>query len=741
MAARLELRFHSPALLQGETMFVGRQFTFTNNRVYPGQVSIIPNYPYIVGANFFDAFAQDVNYGREYTVTSYIEQQNEYLDQSHYIMTITHPDNNHFDNFQNNTSFIGDEITIIPDDGGGGTEPTEFTAEVQESDSTPCENYDLVVESSAERYIRIDFPIGHEIQAQAIAAGTPVTLNFPRPQGAGTGRVRLYDTVQSSRVIATREFVAPRRVTIQGVQVESTPFGASALIQAVGPDDLEYSIDGQEWAKDPQYFELNAGSYTASVRDTFGCVKTRTFNVSQDQVSGLEVEPFIRVPIHNSIHFADRKQDNFLGRLGCGYMQQYIRGDKVVTQFKSSYRNNRAYLIDENLEETEVAVVRKSDNINRESILQGNYKNVDGRLAVFFTGGETPGALPIWYNRGVYLNIEGIGPTQIERIVHDKDDDIIYAVTMLDGSGSANNINITSIHSAHPYEVYEFEIQFLSLGVHQIRIDYDRYGLGNLIKGVGNVSPSPNNNLASLSLQEPIQNGDVINFTMKADLRRERFEVPGIGTFTQSDSNSGTFTWSGVWSGGATSSLNVNQWSGTGESSIEWIVLTKDNEGNRASFLSEMININRSLPKDEFKQVFWYSERNNDILYSTGIKHMRRLEIEKDFTPIPRTEKETYPTDTSIELISASTFGVYNLTFAAMPMELARGLQVGIDISEAVEVEGIAFVSESPATLEDMQPYQVVTAELTLTDQSKTIKDSIRYVEPDYVIPGYVFPN
>src|SRR5690606_12152893 len=135
--------------------------------------------------------------------------------------------------------------------------------------------------------------------------------------------------------------------------------------------------------------------------------------------------------------------------------------------------------------ETEISVIQKSDNISRKNIYEGNYINYDGRLAVYFDSGNVynpdntvkdthflSGLLPDWYEEGMYIHIEGAGVTKIDRIVFDEDAEVRYAVTLKTFTETGLSKKITSIHTAHPYEVFEFEINFLETGKFMFKLDY-----------------------------------------------------------------------------------------------------------------------------------------------------------------------------------------------------------------------------------------------------------------------------
>ena len=238
-----------------------------------------------------------------------------------------------------------------------------------------------------------------------------------------------------------------------------------------------YSFNGVDWQGSNTRGGLLPGNYTAYVKDTFGCTKTKTYTVTEEHVQGLTVPPLFELAKHNGFNFVDRSQDNFLGHISeeipangrIKVFHDHVTADAQRIQFKSSYPTHSVKIYGCGTE-SDITLIKKSDNISRINIYEGNYTDKQGRLAVYFTAGNiyesdgvTPkpqghllnGFLPRWYKAGIYLQIEGIGVTKIERILFE--DDIAYAITQVDAAGAVSNKKITSIHSEHPFEIYEFD--------------------------------------------------------------------------------------------------------------------------------------------------------------------------------------------------------------------------------------------------------------------------------------------
>lgn len=639
MASKLELRFKSPGVA-GEQYPVKTGVTYTFKETRSGYREVGITDPHLalathfaVAMNFKQAYEQDDNYLGQSTLSlteTTTDATGAALPEgtTHWLLTIENFDNDFFNGYGAGTSFMDATLTTTAQEVASTLDVSVVAA------ANPCANYKVQITTNVVgKKILVSTDIYGGAYEYLTSNGGIQEVEFVRPPQARTGRVQLFENESDTFPIVDVLFNAPPVLSITSVEVEGSPFGAIATINATQGLNKQYSLDNITYQGSNTSTTLPAGNYTAYVKDDFGCVKTRAFTVTEEQTKGLTAPPMIRVPVNNSIHFVKRGGNSLMNYLSTempGYIQIrqfkqfYLQNDLVRTQFKSSYPVNKAFLIDENKNETELTVIQKSDdNINRVNIYEGNYMDKNGRVAVYFTSGNIynkdgsvkpeghnlNGLLPDWYEEGMYIMIEGIGVTRIDQILADEDG-ITYAITQTDAQGSAVGMEITSIHMAHPYEMYEFDTNFDTEGTFQIRIDY------------------------------------------------------GAGFF-----------------------------------------------------LSELIQVHAALP-ETYLLVQWWSETNNDIVYNTGIKHFRRLEWEKYFSLKPKGEKETYDTDTDVELINTKTFAVYNLVFEALPMEVARGLQTAFDHADTILINGAKFISEPLVELKELGQWYYASADLTLVDQT-----------------------
>lgn len=623
MASKLELTFNDTALA-GQTLTVrtGETYTFRAVRQALRQVAI--DEPIAAGSNFKDSYNIDDNYTGASKITYQAFPEGFYS-----VVTIENIDNNFFDGFVNNTTFIASTLTTTAQESSANLDIT-----IAEAATDKCNKYNIIVDSNIVGG-RIDIFGAGETVLNINTDSTPYSIDLKRSASFGNNIVKLYENQSTTKVLIQKAFTPPDIYSLNSVSVSGSPFGASVIVNTVKGLNLSYSLDNVTFQSSKEFVGLLEGSYTAYVKDEYGCAKSKTFVVTEDQANGLTADPYFDIAIHNSIRFADRNGESFLNLLSdetpgntvlSGYASDWLQSDIIPIQFKSSYKDHKAYLIDCDGVETEIGVLQKSDNISRFNVYDGNYTDRDGRLAVYFTSGNiyeadgvTPkleghilnGNLPQWYEEGTFIRVDGVGVTQIDRIEFDELTETVYAITQKDALPDGLNVKITSIHTAHPYEVFEFDVNMNQPeGKYQVRIEYD----GNYV-------------------------------------------------------------------------------------------------------LSEPIRINSELD-DHYLTIQWYNERNNAIIYNTGIKQLRRIEWEDYFSFIGRSEIETYDTDTSVKKVNSKSFAVYGLNLMLMPMEVARGLKYGIDNSSTVIVNGAKFVAEKEVSLERLGMYYLPRLELTLVDQT-----------------------
>ena len=165
------------------------------------------------------------------------------------------------------------------------------------------------------------------------------------------------------------------------------------------------------------------------------------------------------------------------------YTHPVWAGQSGRIQFRSSAEINKAYIIDCNEQVLELDVQQKTDNINSDNILEGNYE-LDGQdFRVSFTPGDVydsngnpisqhsyNGTLPIYYEVGVVLSIENVVIGVINDIY--TENGITYAAFQVpQGTNITNGTGkIQSVHTIEGYELYEFGYDVTSIQTDQFSI-------------------------------------------------------------------------------------------------------------------------------------------------------------------------------------------------------------------------------------------------------------------------------
>jgi len=301
---------------------------------------------------------------------------------------------------------------------------------------------------------------------------------------------------QASQVISTPDHLIPANFTIN---INNSPSGASVTIVGTNTNGLtlEYSLDGATWQSSNIFPNLAQGTFTAYVRDNFGCSFTKPFTVTLINFAN----PSFYVPKANSIRFANRitfgdaanykKAENTLSceapvLLPYKEVQQFQTADIITTQFQSNYALNEAKVVKADLTEDTIAVVKKTNNIGVKDKKDGfKYSLGGGKIGIYFTTGNNYdyntntvtgvhtlyGSLPEW---GVIGNYFSIGGTYylIENIFYDesKNADVLVATETYGGAEIPVIVGCVYNSDGKEYEVYEFVIDMATYQDQRIRV-------------------------------------------------------------------------------------------------------------------------------------------------------------------------------------------------------------------------------------------------------------------------------
>lgn len=396
-------------------------------------------------------------------------------------LTITHPNSGYFDNFTNESN--GSFTSSVNNEADG----PYYTFQAS---PTPAQNNDTCSHIGYDITFTDEVGIEYLAPITAPVVSNPDYIEFPRNLITGNYfAIRVtFDTPDGeiTRIIIKSKIY---EVIINDVNVNYTPDGATVEIEtgeisSVSSQVLEYSLDGFNYSQNNVFTGLVADSYTAYVRDNFGCVKSQQFEVEDNQEFFTTPPKYFYVSLLNSIRFAKRELgfQNVDNELTCeerndplnGFSHIVLDGDNIKVQFKSSYPYNNAK-VHSQLNTYDVAPIKLSDNLGKIDVRDAVTLSLDGKLAVYFDGGNTydnetgqpnglntlNGNVLIAHEEGTFIDVEGFGFVQITDIrQYDEYNNNFIIKTNLNYTQAQDTAIVRTYYNAEDYEVYEFIVPF-----------------------------------------------------------------------------------------------------------------------------------------------------------------------------------------------------------------------------------------------------------------------------------------
>lgn len=331
---------------------------------------------------------------------------------------------------------------------------------------------------------------------QGLVSGNPFSFDWPRGQ-AITVRVKNAAGSQAMKYLQVPGLLNGEI----NLQINQTPFGATVVVNMVYDSQLsvQYSLDGINFQDSNTFSGQPSGEYTMYVRDQFGCVKNRQFQIDELGINS----PFFHISKSNSLRFAQRIEwgdsgnyktdENTLShevdaKIAFCEHQQFHSSDFIRTQFKSNYAERIVKVIKEDLTEDEIPIAQMTNNIgltDRRDARMFNLEN--GKTGVYFTTGNTydfvtgaqtgiytlNGALPEWATEGNFFGIFADGNLSwfpIQEVYYDEtiNADVIVINQIYTGTDSI--IDVRSQYNRFNYEVYEFSIDMVNYLDQTIRV-------------------------------------------------------------------------------------------------------------------------------------------------------------------------------------------------------------------------------------------------------------------------------
>lgn len=263
------------------------------------------------------------------------------------------------------------------------------------------------------------------------------------------------------------------------IVVNNSPNGNTVTIGGnIEGLNVEFSLDGISFQTSNVFSGLLVGEYTLFVRDQYGCVKQKDFEVNETAI----YTPHFYYSKANPIRMAirDNNLPNEDNTLSCevdskvkfkNYLP-FTDEDIIPTQFKSNYSSNVVTIIKKDGSTVNVPIYQKTNNIGlkdkRDAVI---YNLEDGKTGVYFNSGNTydfdtnvisgtymlNGALPYWGSIGNYIQI-GTAWYLITNTIYDEDKQADVIVFENNYVGIESNVIVGTIYNAFNYEVYEYYI-------------------------------------------------------------------------------------------------------------------------------------------------------------------------------------------------------------------------------------------------------------------------------------------
>jgi len=453
------------------------RLTFSDSRVGFGLVPIATDL-ISQANNFTNKFRGDYNTTEQFDIK-----------REGSVITIENFTNGYFASFDDQSTSLTVSHADTPQELAFDTEET-----ILKHGSTPCIHVDLkvdIVGGTNADVIQFRYNAGTLAESVTVTDVNTATFEVDR------GRNCSY-TVTINGVSREYQVRIPPVFFLERVDVATTVSGGTIDIvttdQGLGFNDTEYQIQFIDGATPPPVEDsyqsssivtnVVPGDYIAYARDQFGCVRSKLFEVEEQDnylrapfysfVSPVNDFPFVLRDGEQegfNLNFNNLRAEEQPNKTGVTVIGEHFtyENQKGKIQFRSSGQINRAYMVSCS-DTIELVVEQKSDFINKDTFLEGNYEydaDLD-RLKVYFTTGNTydidgnitgthnfNNTLPNYYEEGLLIIIPGVGQGVIESV--DRTGAVDYAVTSLTNNLTATGVILQTIHTEVQYEEFEFE--------------------------------------------------------------------------------------------------------------------------------------------------------------------------------------------------------------------------------------------------------------------------------------------
>jgi len=427
--------------------------------------------------NYFDAFTVDYNSTNKFKLAA-----------GYQVLTITAEKSNmEFLNFSSNAGVTAD-ITNEPQ---VPTFKLDSLAYGQAS-ANFCDNVRVIVDTTSPM-VGISSPVFDN-------AINNSHYEFDWVRGA-TVFLRVYDdNSEIVQIINTPAFLIEPTVAIT-----STPTGANVTVsQQTNLSGNLYSLDNITFQNSNVFFGILPGSYTAYVKDVYGCTKQKAFTVTEFEEGTVPTIPVAFISNTNSLRFKTneawdnltvyKNDENTLSSeekvsLAYPYIQKYQNTDVVRTQLKTNYDTLTGKVTDCDGNISPILFHQLTNNLDKVDKRDGiGYTFTDGtdRFGYYFQSGNTYdptqnpinivngtyelfGKTPSWAKVGQYVSVNGGAYYQVIDVVYVaaiQSDVIVISSALTDGTQI-----LQATYNVFNWDAYEFDIDMGSFQNERIQIE------------------------------------------------------------------------------------------------------------------------------------------------------------------------------------------------------------------------------------------------------------------------------
>ena len=259
--------------------------------------------------------------------------------------------------------------------------------------------------------------------------------------------------------------------------------------------NIEFSLNNIDYFNNNYINNLQSGIYTLYIKDEFNCLITYTFELTQLDNVGAEINNnYFEIPKANPILFYKNDDSQFVNtktrNSKCAgttnfddYQNQYWEDiDSTTLQFKNNYSDFKIIRTDNN---NELDLIKKSSNIGKEISLDAKCYAVDNKLAIYMISGKIydyntglytgqdydyGGVLPYWIKKGSIITINNNS-----YLIEDKgyNEQLYFEYFIINKLFISEDVVIKAKYNIEIYDVYETTVNFVGASKFKLNIFFN----------------------------------------------------------------------------------------------------------------------------------------------------------------------------------------------------------------------------------------------------------------------------